>query len=93
MADQHFILDVTHPHALKVAKLVRDAQALLAMAEGLKFVADEVTAGGTATDSADFQALFGLPNATAGQALYPLFQAIMSGSVVLSNVVEFDQGL
>lgn len=92
MANQHFVLDLTKPHAKKVAALVRDCQNIINSANNLKSIADEVTGGGATLDAADYIALFGLPDATAGAALYPMLQSIMAGSVTQATFVEFDQG-
>lgn len=93
MANQHFVLDLTKPHALKLAKLVRKAEEVLNEASNLKSIADEVTGGGATLDATDYIALFGLPDSTAGAALYPMLQSLMGGSVVTATIVEFDQGL
>ena len=93
MANQHFVIDLQKPHGRKLAELIAACGSVIAVAANLKSVADEVTAGGTATDAADFLTLFGLPSAAAGDAAYPLLQSIMGGTLTQANFVEFDQGI
>lgn len=93
MANQHFNVDTGKAFGLKLAKLVRDCADVLDDAASLKYVADEVTAGGVNTTSEEFQTLFGLESSNAGAALYPLLQSIMAGTLTRANFVEFDQGL
>lgn len=93
MANQHFVIDMTKPHGLKLAKLVRDCAKIMDDAANLKAIADEVTGGGVTLDSADFLTLFGLPSGAAGESAYHLLQSVMAGILTKSTFVEYDQGI
>lgn len=93
MANQHFELNLTQAHARIISRLIRDCTQILDTSTNLKLLCDELTAGGTVFDGAEYLSLFGLPDATAGAALYPLLQSIMGGSLVKANFIEFDQGV
>ena len=93
MANQHFVIDLQKPHGRKLAELVAACGSVIAIAGNLKSVADEVTDGGTTLDAAGFLTLFGLPDADAGAATYPLLQSIMAGTLTQASFVELDQGL
>jgi len=93
MAYQHFTIDTSKPHGLKLAKLMKDAEAVVKTAASLKAVADEVTAGGTTLTAAAFLDLFGLPSADAGTACYPMLQSLTGGTISPATIAEFDQGM
>jgi len=93
MANAHHVLNLDKPHASKVAELIDSGIENIDTAANLKLIADEVTGGGVNLDSAVYLDLFGLPNADAGAALYPLLQSMMAGIFTKTDLTDFDQGI
>lgn len=93
MANAHFVLNIDKPHGRKTAELINSGIENIDTAANLKLIADEVTGGGVNLDAAGYLDLFGLPNAAAGAALYPLLQSMMAGSFTKTDLTDFDQGI